>query len=105
MFEASLIALALAMAIAYFFSDRFTRRIRRLQSFADNLVATRASQDLPPDADDELGELARALNRMAAQLRDSLDRLSLESARREAILSAMAEGVLAVNHEMRITFC
>jgi two-component system phosphate regulon sensor histidine kinase PhoR len=105
MFEASLIALALAMAIAYFFSDRFTRRIRRLQSFAENLVATRASQDLPPDADDELGELARSLNRMAAQLRDSLDRLSLESARREAILSAMVEGVLAVDDEMRITFC
>jgi two-component system phosphate regulon sensor histidine kinase PhoR len=105
MFEASLIALALAMVIAYFFSDRFTRRIRRLQSFAKNLVATRASQDLPPDADDELGELARSLNRMAAQLRGSLDRLSLESARREAILSAMVEGVLAVDHEMRITFC
>ena len=105
MFEASLIALALAMAIAYFFSVRFTRRLRRLQSFAENLVATRASQDLAPDADDELGELARSLNRMAAQLRDSLDRLSLESARREAILSAMVEGVLAVDHEMRITFC
>ncbi len=105
MFEASLIALALAMAIAYFFSVRFTRRIRRLQSFAENLVATRASQDLAPDADDELGELAKSLNRMAAQLRDSLDRLSLESARREAILSGMVEGVLAVDHEMRITFC
>jgi two-component system phosphate regulon sensor histidine kinase PhoR len=103
--EASLIALCLAMAIAYFFSDRWTRRIRRLQSFAENLVVTHASQDLPPDADDELGDLARALNRMAAQLRDSLDRLSLESARREAILSAMVEGVLAVDHEMRITFC
>ncbi|PYT22534.1 MAG: PAS domain-containing sensor histidine kinase [Acidobacteria bacterium] len=105
MFEASLIALALAMMIAYFFSVRFTLRIRRLQSFAENLVATRASQDLAPDADDELGEFARSLNRMAAQLRSSLDRLSLESARREAILSAMVEGVLAVDHEMRITFC
>ena len=105
MFEASLIALVLAMAISYFFSVQFTRRIRRLQSFAENLVATRASQDLPPDADDELGDLARSLNRMAAQMRGSLDRLSLESMRREAILSAMVEGVLAVNHEMRITFC
>src|SRR5882724_1993892 len=105
MFQASLIALTLAMAISYLFSVQFTRRIRRLESFAENLVATRASQDLPPDADDELGELTRSLNRMAAQLRGSLDRLSLESMRREAILSAMVEGVLAVNHEMRITFC
>jgi two-component system phosphate regulon sensor histidine kinase PhoR len=52
-----------------------------------------------------LGALARSLNRMAAQLRDSLDKLSLESARREAILSGMVEGVLAVDREMRVTFC
>src|SRR5882762_3546041 len=105
MFEASLIALALAMVIAYFFSVRFTLRIRRLQSFAENLVARRASQDLAPDADDQLREFSRALARMALQLRGPLGRLSLESVRREAILSAMVEGVLAVDHEMRITFC
>ena len=98
-------ALALAMVIAYLFSRRFARRIRHLQSFAEHLVETRALRDLPPDVDDELGALARSLNRMTAQLRDSLDRLSLESARREAILSSMVEGVLAVDQQMRITFC
>jgi len=76
-----------------------------LQSFAENLVETNALRDLAPGADDELGSLARSLNRMAAQLRDSLDKLSLESARREAILSSMVEGVLAVDQQMRITFC
>ena len=102
---ASLIVLGLAMIIAYFFSERFARRIRELQSFAENLVETRASQELEPGSDDELGALARSLNRMAAQLRDSLERLHLESARREAILSSMVEGVLAVDQEMRVTFC
>ena len=101
---ASLSALGGAMVIAYIFSERFTARIRQLQSFAEHLVETRAAGNIKPDTDDELGALARSLNRMAAQLRDSLDRLSLESARREAILSGMAEGVLAVDQEMRITF-
>jgi two-component system phosphate regulon sensor histidine kinase PhoR len=105
LFGTSLIALGLAMLIAYLFSRRFTERIRHLQSFAENLVETRALDDLPPDADDELGSLARSLIRMAAQMSDSLDRLSLESARREAILSGMVEGVLAVDQQMRITFC
>jgi two-component system phosphate regulon sensor histidine kinase PhoR len=105
MFDASLIALALAMLIAYLFSVRFTGRIRKLQSFAEHLVETRASQELLPVEDDELGSLARSLNRMAAQLRDSLDRLSLESARLEAILASMVEGVLAVDHELRVRFC
>ncbi|MCU1272766.1 MAG: sensor histidine kinase, partial [Bryobacterales bacterium] len=105
MFGVSLIALALAMLIAYLFSARFTGRIRNLQSFAEHLVETRASQELLPDEDDELGSLARSMNRMAAQLRDSLDRLSLESARLEAILASMVEGVLAVDHELRVRFC
>ena len=101
----SLIALALAMFIACLFSIRFTRRIRHIQSFAESLMETGASLDLRSEPEDELGSLARSLNRAAAQLRDSLDRLSLESARREAILSSMAEGVLAVDQQMRITFC
>ncbi len=105
LFGTSLAALALAMVIAYLFSRQFASRIRHLQSFAERLVESRALHDLPPDGDDELGALARSLNRMAAQLRDSFDRLSLESARREAILSSMVEGVLAVDQQMRITFC
>jgi two-component system phosphate regulon sensor histidine kinase PhoR len=102
---ASLIALGVAMFIAVFFSVRFTGRIRHLQAFSESLVETATAQDLGSEADDELGCLGRSFNRMAAQLRDSLDRLSLESARREAILSSMAEGVLAVDGQMRITFC
>jgi two-component system phosphate regulon sensor histidine kinase PhoR len=101
----SLIALALAMFIAYIFSARFTHRIRHIQSFAESLVETRASLDLRSEADDELGSLARSLNRMAAELRDSLERLRLESALREAILSSMAEGVLAIDQQMHVTFC
>jgi two-component system phosphate regulon sensor histidine kinase PhoR len=101
----SLVALILGMLIAYVFSMRFTRRIRHLQSFAERLLQTKASQEVGSEADDELGSLARSLNRMAAQLRDTLDQLSMESARREAILSSMVEGVLAVDQQMRITFC
>ena len=34
-----------------------------------------------------------------------MERLSLESNRRDAILKSMAEGVLAVDHQMRVMFC
>lgn len=101
----SLIALAVSMLAAYAFSARFTQRIRRIQSFAERLPENRASQDLTSEADDELGALSRSMNRMAAQLRESIERLNLESARREAILSSMAEGVLAVDQHMHVTFC
>jgi two-component system phosphate regulon sensor histidine kinase PhoR len=102
---ASLVAAFVALGIAYVFSRSFTRRISRLRAFAEGLAGARFSEGPLPDAPDELGALAQSLNLMASQLRDLVDRLSLESARREAILASMVEGVLAVDPELRITFC
>ena len=102
--EASLAAIVVALGIAYSFSRSFTRRIGRLRAFAEGLVGARFSESPLPDARDELGALARSLNLMASQLHDLVERLHLESARREAILASMMEGVLAVDEELRITF-
>jgi two-component system phosphate regulon sensor histidine kinase PhoR len=102
---ASAVAAGLALAMAYLFSRRFARRIRRLQRFADSLLGARSREKLLPDAEDELGALASSLGRMAAQLEDLIDKLTLESGRREAILASMMEGVLAVDQELRVTFC
>lgn len=101
----SLIAAAMALVMAFWFSRGFTRRVRRLQRFANNLVDERSPEELTRDGDDELGELAASLSRTAVRLRDFIDRLSVESARREAILTSMVEGVLAVDNEMRVMFC
>ncbi len=101
---ASLVAAALALAIAYFFSGSFTRRIGLLRAFAEGLVDARFSESPLPETNDELGALARSLSRMASQLRNLVDRLSLESARLETILASMVEGVLAVDTELRVTF-
>jgi two-component system phosphate regulon sensor histidine kinase PhoR len=102
---ASVVAALLVLVIAYFFSRSFTRRINRLRAFAEGLVDARFSERIVPDAADELGSLARSLNLMATQLGELVDRLRLEVARREAILASMVEGVLAVDQELRVTFC
>jgi two-component system phosphate regulon sensor histidine kinase PhoR len=101
---ASLVAAFVALFIAYFFSRSFTRRIGRLRAFAEGLVKASFTESPLPDADDELGALTRSLNSTASQLRDLVERLGLESARREAILASMVEGVLAVDQDLRITF-
>jgi len=103
--EASLAAALVAVLLAYFFSRSFTRRIQRLQNFAENLVEHAGAQGPLPASDDELGALGRSLEQAAGQLRRLVDGLSLESARREAILSSMVEGVLAVDGNLRVTFC
>jgi two-component system, OmpR family, phosphate regulon sensor histidine kinase PhoR len=101
---ASFVAALVALLIAYFFSRSFTRRISRLRAFAEGLVKANFTERLLADADDELGALTRSLNSTASQLHDLLERLGLESARREAILTSMVEGVLAVDQDLRITF-
>ncbi|MGD0201853.1 MAG: ATP-binding protein [Bryobacteraceae bacterium] len=104
-FAASAVAAAAALAMAYVFSRRFTQRIRRLQAFASGLPGARTQEKLAPDAADELGALAASLARAGTQLGELIDKLSLESARREAILASMVEGVLAVDSGLRVTFC
>jgi two-component system phosphate regulon sensor histidine kinase PhoR len=101
---ASFYAAVLALILAYIFSISFTQRIARLRVYAEELVGAHFSQSAPVDSDDELGALGRSLSVTATQLRNLVDRLSIESAQREAILSSMVEGVLAVDGNLRITF-
>jgi two-component system phosphate regulon sensor histidine kinase PhoR len=101
---ASAVAALVALFIAYFFSRSFTRRIGRLRTFAEGLAKANFTERPLPDADDELGSLTRSLNSTASQLHDLIESLGLESERREAILTSMVEGVLAVDQDLRITF-
>jgi two-component system, OmpR family, phosphate regulon sensor histidine kinase PhoR len=92
------------LACAFWFSRRLRQRIGRLTVFVEGLV-TRPAQVAPPDSEDELGALAVSLGRVAAQVNDLVDKVRLEGARRDAILTGMVEGVLAVDQELRVTFC
>ena len=47
---ASVVAALLALAMAYWFSRSFTRRVRRLESFAQSLLGARVPESLAPDA-------------------------------------------------------
>jgi len=102
---ASLVAALVALLVAFFFTRSFTRRISRLRAFAESLAESQVTGTLEADAEDELGTLARSLDNAANQIRELVDRLSLESARRQAILSSMVEGVLVVDNELRVIFC
>lgn len=105
MLVASLIALLLALGIAWLFSRSFTRRVNSLKVFAENLDKEPSAERALVYEGGELGELGRSLDRTGIRLRELVERLSLESARRESILASMVEGVVAVDGRSRITFC
>ncbi len=53
----------------------------------------------------EFAGLARAMRSMADRVRLVVERANLELSRRETILACMAEGVLAVDNDLRVIFC
>src|SRR5580698_5522948 len=98
-------AAALALAVALVVSRSLTKKIRRLKRVADGLAGTAPEPISIYDPGDDLGSLERSLTSVAGELHALVDSLRFESARRQAILASMAEGVLAVDPDLRVTFC
>jgi len=102
---ASIVILALAVSLSYLFVRSFSLRVTALRSYVERLLDPELSGEELPAADDELGKLARSLQRTAPRVRELVESLQLEGARREAILASMVEGVLAVDKDFRVIFC
>jgi signal transduction histidine kinase len=82
---AGLIALVASLFVGYVAASVFARRIRRLERGADRIASGDFGQPIEDSSSDELGELARAFDRMRQRL------AQLEHARREFIANASHE--------------
>ena len=83
--EAGVLALLLALAVGYGAAFLFARRIRRLEAAAERIAAGKFDEPVVDRSSDELGQLARAFDRMRLRL------AQLERARREFIGNASHE--------------
>jgi signal transduction histidine kinase len=82
---AGALALALALLVGYAAAWLFARRIRRLERAAERIATGHFEEAVVDPAADELGQLARAFDRMRERL------AKLERARREFIANASHE--------------
>jgi len=91
-----------ALLIAFLVHRRITRPLvgmkKGLERFARGELESRMTV---PDSE-ELGTLAEAFNEMACQLHTRIGEITRQRIEREAILSSMAEGVIALNAEEQI---
>jgi len=87
------------------FSRAIEWRIQRLKNFTEHVLDRNSPVEPLPEDGPQAALLNQTLRRMASRIRELVDRLSLESARRDVILKSMVEGVLAVDHQMRVLFC
>jgi two-component system phosphate regulon sensor histidine kinase PhoR len=97
------ISLALTVGLAYFWARRITRPLRQMVDFAKSVAGGEMTRRLPVRTRDELGELAWALNAMAADLDGTLRSLEAEGQRIRAIMESMAEGLLVIDARSRIS--
>jgi two-component system phosphate regulon sensor histidine kinase PhoR len=100
-----LIGLALTAAFAYWLLKPLSRGAAQLEAYAEHLLDPQVTVQPLPAHNDALGALAQALQRTAARFGKLMETVELEGARRETILASMLEGVLAVNKDLRVTFC
>jgi len=103
--KVSALILVLGIGVSLLFSRRFVSRIENLKEFSRQVAAENFSSFHGDSVNDELGELAAALNDTSGRLSATIQSLTEERNRSAAILRSMAEGVAVVDAQSRLTFC
>src|SRR5437773_1350067 len=104
MLAGGLVALVVACAIGLFVARRVTSPVVEMQAIARRMSEGAFALRAPVRSPDEIGALGRALNTMAARLREKIQDLEQEQAKATAILDGMIEGVIAVDARDAILF-
>lgn len=97
-------AALISLVLAGYFARRLTHPLREVASLVREIGAGRTDRRLPVVRDDEVGRLVRSVNHMADALARQIARIEHEGAQREAIIAALAGGLLAVDHDQRVLF-
>ena len=97
-----LIIAGLATLLSLLVSHRIRRPIEEIRKGAEGFSRGDFQHPLPVSAIKEIGELSETLNTMAQELQKTVSKITEQRNELGAVLSSMAEGVLAVDMEERI---
>ncbi|MGH7278800.1 MAG: histidine kinase dimerization/phospho-acceptor domain-containing protein, partial [Candidatus Rokuibacteriota bacterium] len=97
MLVGGLIAIGVAFGIGVFVARRVTQPVVEMQRIARRMSEGDFAVHAPVRSVDEIAGLGRAVNVLAARLRQKIRDLEQEQAKATAILDGMVEGVIAVD--------
>ncbi len=100
---AGVVAAVVAAFIALFLAERFAGPLRSMRSQAARMAAGDFSQRLGLKRRDEIGALAGSFDSMADSLERSLADLQHEQARLRGVVSSVAEGIIAIDSQGKIS--
>ncbi len=90
-------AFLFAMLVAFWRTRPAVRRLRAFEEVARRIEGGDLSARASEEGRDEITEVARMVNRMAAGLRTTLERVGAERDMREEMLTAMTDGVVLLD--------
>ena len=99
---AALIGALSYAVISLLISRRMSRPLEEIKAGAERFAAGELDHRLRIAGSEEVGAVAEAMNRMAEQLDERIQTVVRQQNEREAMLSSMEEGVLAINNQSRI---
>jgi two-component system phosphate regulon sensor histidine kinase PhoR len=95
-------AAAVVVALLILLRRRITRPLQDLEDGARRFAQGDLAHTLPVPDSREIGGLAEALNQMARQLDEKIRTVTDQALERQAVLSGMIEGVIALDAQERI---
>jgi two-component system phosphate regulon sensor histidine kinase PhoR len=95
-------ALLLIWMIGRLFARHVTQPFEEITAVARGLAQGQLDRRVTVRSGDELADLGRMLNRMAADFETKMSEISEDRVRLQAILSSMVEGVLVLDRENKI---
>jgi signal transduction histidine kinase/HAMP domain-containing protein len=98
------IGVCIAILIGFLVATLITYRIQRLARSAENMAAGSLDVPLQVTGRDEVGDLARALDKMRAALQDSFQVLSSERDKLAAIFDGLTDAVMIVDNDGTVRF-
>lgn len=97
-FVVCIIVLLISLPIAKSVSEP----LQNITHIARNIAEGNFEHQLPITSDDEIAELSQSFNYMAKRLKENVEEITNEKNRMQAILTSMADGVIAIDKEGKV---
>src|SRR5437016_6784604 len=100
--RASLLALLVALLLAFGVAQTVSTRLKRIVDFTERVSEGDLTARIAENSDDEIAQVAMALDRSARRLEENFAALQESRAQLEVLLNSMNDGVIAVSPEMKV---
>lgn len=99
---AAFISFCLTTFFALFLSRQISKPLLKMREVAVNVTKGKFDAEVPIYTNDEIGELAKVINKMTEQLKVNMTQLQQEKEQLSSVLSSMADGVIMFNRQGKI---